>query len=175
MKKRILVPALVVGTLLTGSLASAGPGVFGGGHGSKEGDCNGRGQGGMSYEQHEERLEQRLEMLETVLDLSEAQQEQIETLFNQQWQDKQQLREQLQVSRKELREARTADNFNETDFRAKAARQAELKIEMMVAKAKLKQQVQALLSAEQREKAAKLGGLLEGQGKGHQGGHRFGS
>ncbi len=114
-------------------------------------------------------------MLETVLDLSEAQQEQIETLFNQQWQDKQQLREQLQASRNELREARTADIFNETDFRAKAAGQAELKIEMMVAKARLKQQIQALLSTEQREKAAKLGGLLEGRGKGHQGGYRFGS
>ncbi len=56
MKKRILVPVLIVGTLLTGSLASAGPGVFGAGHGSKGGDCNDRGQGGMSYEQHAERL-----------------------------------------------------------------------------------------------------------------------
>ena len=172
MKKRVLLPTLVLGALLTGSLALAGPGVFDGGKG---GDCNGRGQAAMSYEQHEERMEQRLEMMSTVLDLSDDQKSQIEALLNQQWQGKQQLREQMQASREAMREARTADNFNEADFRAKAARQAELKTDMMVAKAKLKQQIHALFNPDQQEKADKLGGLMGGRGKDHHGGHRSGS
>ena len=67
MKKRILIPSLLIGALMTASLAVASPG-FGGkfGRGCDAG-CNGRGQGPATYEQHEERMEQRLEGMATLL------------------------------------------------------------------------------------------------------------
>ena len=169
MKKRIIVPTLVVGTLLIGSLVMAGPGGYG------KGNCdgNGKGSGAMNYEQHEERMGNRLEMMGTVLDLTEEQKTQIEALSNQKWQDHQQLREQMQASRDAMHAAQNADTFNEADFRAKAAERAELKTEMMVQRVKHRQQIYNLLTPEQREKADTLGGLMGGgYGKGrHHGGY----
>ena len=167
MKKRILIPALVVGTLLTGTLVMAGPGGYG------RGDCNGKGggQGAMTFEQHEERMGNKLDRMGAILDLTEAQKTEIEALFNEQWQDHQQLREQMHASRDEMRGAQTPGDFNETDFRAKAAKRAELKTEMMVQKAKLRQQVYNLLTPEQQEKADALGGMMSGGKGGHHGGY----
>lgn len=171
MKKRFLIPTLIVGVLLTGSLALAGPGKCGNSYG---GGCDGKKQGAMSYEQHEERMGQRLETMGTILDLTEEQKNQLEGLFNKQWQEKQPLRDEIQASRDELREAQTAANFNEADFRAKAARHAELKTEMIVARAKMKQEMRAILTPEQQEKADKLGGMMGGHNKGRRGGHKSG-
>ena len=171
MGKRILIPTLIIGVLLTGSLALVGPGKCGG---SCSGGCDGKKQGAMSYEQHEERMGQRLETMSTILDLTEEQKNQLEALFNKQWQEKQPLRDEIQASRDELREAQTAANFNEADFRAKAARNAELKTEMMVARAKMKQEIRAILTPEQQEKADKLGGMMGDHNKGRRGGHKGG-
>ena len=168
MKKRILVPALVVGALLTGTLVLAGPGGYG------KGNCGGNGPGEMSFEQHEERMGNKLEMMGAVLDLTSEQKTQLETLFNLQYQENQELRDQMHASREAMHEARSSKTFNEADFRTKAAKQAELKTEMMVAHAKLKQQVYALLTPEQQEKADTLGGLMGGRGQGgHHGGMGF--
>lgn len=170
MKKRILIPTLILGTLLTGSLALASPGFDRG----NCGNCPNKGQAPFSYEQHEERMEQRLEMMSTVLDLSENQQEQIATLLNQRWQNRQQHREQMQAARDAMREARSTATFDEADFRAKAAKQAELKTDMMVERAKMKAEIYALLTPEQQEKAEKLGGMLDGPRQGHHGQGRHG-
>lgn len=170
MKKRVLIPVLVVGAMLTGSLVLAGPGGYG------RGNCDGsgKGPGAMSAEQHEDRMEHKLEMMSTVLDLTAEQQTQIEALLNRQYQDNKTLREQMQSSREEMHSARNAETFNEADFRVKAAKQAELKTEMMVAHAKLKQQIYALLTPEQQEKADTLGGMMGGHGEGrHHGGFGF--
>ncbi len=171
MKKRILLPTLMLGTLLTGSLALAGP--WGCGSCGKNVGCDKQGQsrGAMTYEQHEERTDRRLEMMTTVLELSEAQQQQLETLFNQQWQNNQQLREQMQASRESMHNLKTADTFNEAEFRVQAAKRAELKTEMMVRKIKFQDELYAVLTPEQREKADKLGGMMMGgKGQGRHGG-----
>ena len=168
MKKRFLVTTLVVGALLTGTLVLAGPGGYG------KGNCGGKGPGEMSFEQHEERMGNKLEMMGAVLDLTSEQKAQLETLFNQQYLDHQDLRDQMHASREAMHEAKNAKTFNEADFRAKASKQAELKTEMMVAHVKLKQQVYALLTPEQQEKADTLGGLMGSRGKGgHHGGMGF--
>jgi len=171
MKKRILIPTLIIGTLLTGSLALAAPGY---GRNCNSDDCSGGGcqgnaRGAMTYEQHEERLEKRLEKMAALLELSDAQKEQIEGLHNQRWQNQQQKREQMQTARQELREARQATPFNEADFRAKAAKQAELKTEMMVERAKMKAELYAILTPEQQEKAELLEGMM-GHEQGRHGG-----
>ena len=172
MKKRVLIPTLIIGTLLTGSLALAAPG-FGGKYAN--GDCNGRGKGkaAMTFEQHEERMEQRLEKMAAVLELTEAQQEQIESILNQKWQDKQGQREAMQAAREALREARTAETFDEAEFRAAIAKHNALKTEMMVDREKTKQQLYAILTPEQQEKAELLGGMMGGHGKGRHGGKGF--
>ncbi len=163
MKKTILLPTLLLGALLTASLAMAAPGGWGG--------CNDRMSGAMNEEQHAERIEQRLKMMSTVLELSDAQKSQIATLLTGQWQNQQQRHAQLKDSREALQAGKTADSFNEAEFRAQAARQAEQKIEMMVEKAKLKQQIHALLTPEQQAKAELLGGRMGGCDKGrHAGG-----
>jgi protein CpxP len=182
MKKRVLIPALIIGTLLTGSLALAGPG-FGGGNcgggncgGYSDGGCNGKraGKGAMSFEQHEERVERRLQMMSAVLELTEDQQAQIEGLLNQRWQDNQQRREEMQASREAMRELRSADTFNESEFRTAIAKHNELKTEMMVDRAKMQQELYALLTPEQQEKAETLRGVMGGKGKGRHGGRGFG-
>jgi protein CpxP len=128
----------------------------------------------MNSEHHEERIGYRLEMMTTLLDLTAEQQSQIKDLFNQQHQEKKGLREQMQASRNAMHQARNATPFNEADFRAKAAVQAELKTDMMVAHAKLKQQIHAMLTPEQQEKADKLGDMMGERGKrGRHGGDRF--
>ena len=169
MKKKTLIATLIIGTMLTGGIALASPYGFGGG------DCNGKEKGSMTYEQHEERMEHRLEMMSTVLDLTEDQEKQLEKLFDQQWKNKQQQREEMQSSREALREARHAEVFDEADFRTKAAKQAELKTEMMVDHQKMKQQLYSILTPEQQEKADKLRDMMGGRGQGRHGGggHHF--
>ena len=172
MKKRILIPTLVVGALLTGSLVLAGPGGYG--RGNCDGNGNGGGQGAMTFEHHEERMGSKLEMMGTILDLTAAQKTEIEALYSKQWQEHQQLREQMHANRDAMRETQNPGDFNEADFRAKAAERAELKTDMMVEKAKLRQQVYNLLTPEQKEKADTLGGMMSGGGKGgHHGGFGY--
>ncbi len=173
MKKRILVSTLVLGALLTGSLALAGAG--GCGSCDKRGDCGSpsQGQGALNFEQHEDRMGHRMEMMATLLDLTEEQKTQLEALMTQQWQDRQQLREKMRASRDALREVEAADTFNEADFLAKAIKQAELKTEMMVERDRMKQQVYALLTLEQQEKADKLSEMKGHRGKGRRGGFKL--
>jgi protein CpxP len=171
MKQTILVSTLIVSALLIGSLALAGPG----GSGFGKGDCQGNKGGAMSSEQHEERMGRKLAMMTTLLDLTAEQQTQIEALFNQQHQRKQEAYEQMKASRDVVHQARTAIPFNEADFRAKVAVQAELKTDMMVAHAKLKQQIHAVLTPQQQKKADNLGDMMgDERGKGrHHCGDRF--
>ena len=169
MKKRILIPSLLIGALMTASLAVASPG-FGGKFGRGcDGGCNGRGQGPATYEQHEERMEQRLEVMATLLELTDNQQVQMKALLDQQWQNRQAGRAEMQAVRDAMREARQADPFDEADFRAKAAKQGELRTERMIEGAKLQQEIKAILTPEQQEKADTLRGML-GFGKGKRGG-----
>ncbi len=165
MKKRVLIPTLLVGTLLTSGLALAGPFGFGG-------RCDGHGRGAVSYEEHEERMEHRLEMMSALLDLSESQQAQIEALLQKQWAANQQQREEWQAERDALREQLLAKDFDEAKFRAAALKKAEQKVDRMVEHAKLKREIYQLLSPEQQEKADKLL-ALRGPGKRH-GGRGFG-
>ena len=153
MKKTTIIPALLIGILLSSGTAFA----WSGGHG--KGSCdNGRGERGqgMTQEQHQERMESRLERMGVILDLTDQQKEKMKGLFEQQWQDRQSMRTEMQTSREDLRAAKQGKKFNETEFRAKAQKHADLKTEMMVQRAKTREQVFALLTPEQQQKAEKL-------------------
>ncbi len=153
MKKTAIIPVLLITLLLAAATSFAWPG----GHGKKDYDnsCNHHRQG-MTAEQHQERMENRLEKMAVILDLTEEQQKKIETLIEKQWQDRQAMRAEMQAGREDLHAYMQGTEFNESEFRAKAQKQADLKTEMMVQHAKTRQQLFAVLTPEQQQKAEKL-------------------
>lgn len=165
MKKRIIVSTLLIGTLLTGGIAMAKS------YGS--GPCNGNGKnkGMMTEEQHQQRMENRLEKMAVILDLSDNQQEQIEALLTQHWQDRQEVREQMREGRDDRRAAMRDGDLDETAIRSRLAKQSKFKADRIVERAEMKQQIFALLSPEQQEKADKL---FELRGNDRQGRHAKG-
>jgi len=155
--KKIAIPLTVlVALLLTGSFALAGPG-------NRAGNCNGKGQRGqiMSYEQHKVQMENRLERMGVVLDLTAPQKEQLRNLFDQQWKERM---AEIQSSRDAMLSARWDKNFNEKEFRTQAQKHADLKTNMIVDRAKRQQQVLAILTPEQQKKMEQLRGLGMGPG-----------
>jgi len=168
MKKTMIVPTLTIGALLISSMAFAWPG----GQGSKncDGPRNGKGQG-MTYEQHEERMEQRLDFMAIALDLTADQKKQLEALGEKNWQERQNQREKMQANRNELRELGQSKDFDEKTFRAKAREHADLKTDMRAGHAKMKQQFFAVLTPEQQEKAEKLWDLHGDRQHGKRGGY----
>jgi Spy/CpxP family protein refolding chaperone len=153
MKKTTIIPVLLVTLLLSAGTSFAWPG--GQGKRNCDNSCNRQGQG-MTAERHEERMANRLEKMAVILDLTEEQQKKIEALSEKQWQDRQAMRAEMQASREDLRAYKRGTEFNESEFRAKAQKQADLKTEMMVQHAKTRQQVLAVLTPEQQQKAEKL-------------------
>lgn len=178
MKKIMIIPTLTIGALLLGSMAFAGSG----GHGYR--NCDGPRDGrsmGMSQEQHQERMEQHLEYMAVALDLTDDQKKQLEAMGEKHWQTRQELRDKMQASRKELRDLGQSKDFDEAAFRAKAREQADLKTDMRAGHAKMKQAFFEVLTPQQREKAEKLwemhgdgpmgrhGGMGDGMGSGGHG------
>jgi len=163
MKRKIVVATLLLGTLLSAGvgLALAESDSWGGGYG-RNGNC------ADSAEDHAKRLEHRMAMMAEVLDLSEQQQAQIKQMLTSNYAQHQALREQLQKNRTALREQLQADSFDEQSFRSLAGKQAELKTELIVARARMKQQLNTVLTPEQQEKAKRLWQL---RGKEHHGRH----
>ncbi|MCK5826746.1 MAG: Spy/CpxP family protein refolding chaperone [Desulfuromusa sp.] len=156
MKKTVMIPTLLLSVLLVAGTAFAWPG----GHGKKscDGSYGQRGQG-MTQEQHQERMGKRLEKMGVVLDLTDQQQKQLKGLLDQQWQNRQSMRTKMQASQEDLRADRQGQEFNEAEFRAKAQKHADLQTEMMVQRVKTRQQVLAVLTPEQQQKAEKLRGM----------------
>jgi protein CpxP len=156
MKKVAIIPILIIGTLLVAGSAFAWPG----GHSKK--NCDGfqgyRGQG-MTQEQHKDQMKNRLEKMAVILDLTEQQKGQLKTLFEKKWQDQQSMRTKMEASRETLREYKQGNTFDESEFRAMAQKHADLKTEMMVQQAKTRQQIFAVLTPEQQQKAEKLRGM----------------
>lgn len=180
MKKTAIIPVLLVTLLLSAGTSFAWPGMQGKKNWNNSCDRQGKG---MSYEQHEERMENRLEKMAVILDLTEEQQKQIKSLAEKQWQDRQAMWAEMQASREDLRAYKQGKEFNETEFRAKAQKHADLKTEMMVQRAKTRQQLFSVLTPEQQQKAEKLRGMdgggffgkYDGQRNGKNCGNRSGN
>ena len=156
--KKIALPLTVLVTLLiASSLAFAIPGSRG------AGNCN-KGQRGqaMTYEQHQEKMDNRLERMGIILDLSSQQKDQMRTLFDQQWKEHQLARTEIQTNRDAMHSAKTSTPFNEKEFRKLAQKHANLKADMMVDRVKMHQQVIAILTPEQQKKAEQLHGMEMG-------------
>ncbi|MEA3544152.1 MAG: Spy/CpxP family protein refolding chaperone [Thermodesulfobacteriota bacterium] len=160
MKKTTIIPVILIGILLSSGTVFA----WSGGHG-KRNDNNGyeqKGQG-ITQEQHAERMENHLGKMAIILDLTDQQKDQVKNLLENKWRDRQSARAEMLASRENLREYRQGKEFNETEFRTKAQKHADFKTEMMVQRAKTKQQIFAILTPEQQQKAENLR-ELRGQG-----------
>jgi protein CpxP len=108
----------------------------------------------------------RLEMMAEVLDLTDEQRTQIKEIVAAEWKATKPLVRQLREKHKELREATQGVAFDEAAVRGLAAGQAETVTELIVAKARAKSKIFAVLTPEQQAKAEKIRPLWEGR-RGH--------
>ncbi len=169
MKKSYIIPAMLIGILVTGGIAIAKP--YGSGYGN---NCKNKGQGMMTEQQHAQRVENRLARMDAILDLSDSQEQEIAVLFNQQWQKRQAVRDEMRAGRDERRAAMQKGTLDEATIRSNVAKRAEFQADRLVERAKMKQELYAILTPEQQEKAEKIRNTQGGAGKGQRGqGFRF--
>ncbi len=162
MTNRIFIPSMIFGlVLLTAIFAQAmnEPDFTAGCAGDESALNFGEGR-------HGERKGHRLEMMATILDLSSAQQEQIEQIYTAEREAHKDARHEMRAERKALNDLMHAQPLDETALRSLARQQADKRIDMMVDRAKIKQQIFAILSPDQQKKAEELWTLM---GKGRQG------
>jgi protein CpxP len=114
-------------------------------------------------ERMEMKHEKQLEMMADLLDLTEAQQEQIRSIHEQERDGHEGLRQQMHDSHEQMRALLDSDTFDESAIRNLATSQASLKTEMFVSRAKVKHQVFQLLNSDQQVLAKKIQPLLRKQ------------
>jgi Spy/CpxP family protein refolding chaperone len=158
MKKRVLIPAVLCGVFLAAS-AMAYPW-------SNAGPRNGSGQRGMmpqiTQEQHDLRVDQQLNRLTILLDLTDQQQTQLKELFDAQRQDRTALRASLQVSNDEILAYRLKGTFDEAEFRKLVEKQASIKTEMIVSREVNRNAFESIFTADQLEKLEQLDNMRIG-------------
>lgn len=99
------------------------------------------------------------------LDLSTEQQEKIKVIMDEHRTKVAPMRQQLEENRDKLRQATKADTFDEAAIRTLAANQAAAKTELMVERARMKSQIHAVLTPEQRKLAdEKMERMMERRG-----------
>ncbi len=153
MKRTLLFSLLVIGLLLAGTHAfswSGGPGMKG-----SQGCSPGSTQG-MGGEHRQQRQEMQQEKMAIILDLSDDQQQQLQTLRDQHQQEQQALRTEMQTSRDQMRATAKASDADEASIREAVQQHAEVKTRMMIAAAKHRQQMAAVLTVEQQQKFEQL-------------------
>jgi periplasmic protein CpxP/Spy len=94
-----------------------------------------------------------LARMASALDLTEDQKSQIRTIWTSEREKIAPLRQQMRENRQQIHQEALAVPFDEAAVRTLAAAQAEARTEMIVAHARVKNQVHAVLTPEQREKA----------------------
>ncbi|WP_305042315.1 Spy/CpxP family protein refolding chaperone [Geoalkalibacter sp.] len=112
--------------------------------------------------------ERHLERMAKELGLSDAQQEQIRAIIAEHRAKAEPLRQSMEQNREQLRQTIKAENFDETAVRNIAADQAPVKTELMVERARMKNQIHALLTPEQQALAEKK---MQERKDGHGGRH----
>ncbi len=148
MKKRIIVSTILIGTLMTGGIAIAKP------FGSNYGNHNSRGQGIMTEEQHQQYVENRLERMDIILDLSDNQEKKIKALCSTQRQERQPMREEMRDGRDERRNAMRSGD--EAAIRSNITKRADYNADRIVERVQVKKELYAILTPEQQEKAEKI-------------------
>ena len=97
-----------------------------------------------------------LRMLAVALDLTDAQQDQIKAIFEGHRPEFEQLKTRARTAQTAVRTAIEADEVNEQAIRSAVTARAQVEADGAVLKAKMRKEVQALLTPEQRTKADAL-------------------
>lgn len=101
-----------------------------------------------------------LALMSEVLNLSAEQKEQIEGILERSGTENADLRRQLHEDRQNLRALMRAGTFDEATLRAQAESAAKKRIDLLVARAKVKSEIIALLTPEQQDKVKNLWDLM---------------
>ena len=108
-----------------------------------------------------------MRMLSLALDLNDAQQEQIKAIFEGHRQEFDELRLRGRTAQGAVRAALEADEVNEQAIRSAVSARAQVEADGAVLRAKVRKEVQALLTPEQRTKAAALRKAMPGRFRSH--------
>jgi len=165
MKKRILIITLSLATLFGSALYVAASPPGGPCNGPCDGHCDGPRDG---KEQHGSRF---LERMSKILDLTEAQQASIKKVQTAEQEKTAALHEKKRENRQQLRQAETVKPFDENAIRVLAEQRGALEADLTVVRARMHSQIDALLTPEQREIAAKLRSERGEKHKGRKGSH----
>lgn len=142
MKKKTIIATLLAATLAAGPILAAAPAD------SFSAKRTGTGERG-DFRDHDRGLN--LERMAKKLDLSAEQQEQIRAMLAEHRSKTAPLRQELRESRRQMRDFVNADEFDEAAVRALAMEQADTRTELIVERARMRQQMYAVLSPEQRD------------------------
>jgi protein CpxP len=169
MKQKLLATTLAICIIATGSLSvNANPRYT-------DGD-NQQSVSESEYGGHHMRgnhRQNRDEMRTEVLNLSEDQQEQIKAIREEERTFSDGIREKMQEYREQMQELTNAGNFDEEAVRAIAQEKANNQVEMSVSKARMRNQIHAILTTEQQELADKLQTMRQGKKEKHNRGSRW--
>lgn len=90
------------------------------------------------------------------LDLTDEQKAQVKTIMQSSRESSKPLREQMKANRQKLQTLSDSGNFDQAQVQALADEQGRLTAQMIVEKEKVKSQISAILTAEQKAKAAEM-------------------
>ena len=156
-----IISAVLVGSIALGGLsvavASGDSNEHRGGHHGKY--CKQSGEGN-----HKKRMEHRLQRMTKHLQLSEEQASKVRSVFEKHSEELSALRSEKQSNRQELRASMHAENMDMTKVEKLAKKQGMLKTEKILIKAKIKSEIKAILTDEQRAKMKTMRGK-HGHGK----------
>lgn len=136
----------------------AGPGMMGPGQGMRGGPGGPGGRGGPGGPGGPMGI---LGPGLRALDLTEAQQKQVQAILDGQREEQQAIGEKLRTARQALGEAIAAETFDEAAVRAKAAEVASIEADQAVLQAKTYAAVRALLTPEQVKKLNEMRGRMQ--------------
>lgn len=144
MKKTTFIATMLAATLAAGPILAAAPADS---FSAKRSGTWERGE----FRGHERGLN--LERMAKKLDLSAEQQEQIRAMLADHRSRTAPLRQELRESRRQMRNFVKVDVFDESAVRALALEQVDARTELIVERARMRQQIYAVLSPEQRNLA----------------------
>lgn len=153
--RRILITAAAIAALAAPATVLAQ-----GGYGPPHGMGMHGGFGGPGLARFEEMLPRMAEFL----DLSDAQQSQIQAILDEETPAIEDLRDQLQAAHEAFRSTHEPGDFDEATFRAFAESQSQLHVELMVANARTMSRIHNVLTPEQQEKLQDVRGLFGRRG-----------
>lgn len=148
--KKLILTAIVAGTLVCGSMYATGQPF------STVGTAFAAETADDAPGMREAVADRFFERMTNVLDLTEAQQKEVQAIREKNRPAIQAAGEKLRKGREELRQVIQAHPFDEEAVRSLAEKQSEPRVEMTVAFARMANEIHAILTPEQRELAEKL-------------------